>query len=85
MALKVEVVSREETVWTGEAKYVRARTTEGDMGIMTGHVPTLALLAEDGELLVEAMNGEKFTARLHEGFLTVSNNRVTIAATAATV
>ena len=28
MALKVEVVSRERVVWTGEAKYVRARSVK---------------------------------------------------------
>ncbi len=80
MALKVEVVSRESVVWEGEAKYVRARTRNGDIGIMAGHIPTCALLADDGELLIEPVNGEKMTTRLHEGFLTVSNDRVTIAA-----
>ena len=80
MALKVEVVSRERVVWVGEAKYVRARTVHGDLGIIPGHIPTMALLAEDGELLIEATGGEKKTTRLHEGFLTVSNDRVTIAA-----
>ncbi len=80
MALKVEVVSREHIVWVGEAKYVRARTLEGDLGILPGHVPTIALLAQDGELLIEPLEGESMTTRLNSGFLTVSNDRVTIAA-----
>lgn len=80
MALKVEVVSREHIVWVGEAKYVRARTLEGDLGILPGHVPTIALLAQDGELLIEPLEGEPMTTRLNSGFLTVSNDRVTIAA-----
>ena len=41
MALKVEVVSRERVVWTGEAKYVRARSVSGDLGILPGMIPTL--------------------------------------------
>lgn len=85
MALKVEVVSREHKVWNGEAKYVRARTLDGDIGIMPGHIPTMALLAEDGELVIEPVSGEKIVTRLHEGFLTVSNDRVTIAAKHASV
>lgn len=85
MALKVEVVSRASVVWTGEAKYLRARTVNGDIGIMPGHIPTMALLAEDGELLIESVTGEKKVTRLHEGFLTVSNDRVTIAAKHATI
>lgn len=85
MALKVEVVSRASVVWVGEAKYLRARTVDGDIGIMPGHIPTMALLAEDGELLIESVDGEKKVTRLQEGFLTVSNDRVTIAAKHASV
>lgn len=80
MALNVEVVSREKRVWAGEAKYVRARTLSGDIGIMPGHIPTMALLAEDGEMVIEPVSGEKIVTRLHEGFLTVSNDKVIIAA-----
>ncbi|MEX3609621.1 F0F1 ATP synthase subunit epsilon [Rothia sp. LK2588] len=85
MALIVEVVSREHKVWKGEAKYVRARTLSGDIGIMPGHIPTMALLAENGELLIEPVQGEKILTNLQEGFLTVSNDRVTIAAKHAQV
>lgn len=83
MALKVEVVSRERVIWEGEAKYVRARTLAGDIGILPGHIATMALLADDGELLIEPVSGEKQITRLHEGFLTVSNDLVTIATTTA--
>ncbi|MDO4252588.1 MAG: F0F1 ATP synthase subunit epsilon [Rothia sp. (in: high G+C Gram-positive bacteria)] len=85
MALKVEVVSREHKVWTGEASYVRARSLSGDIGIMPGHIPTMALLADDGELLIKPLEGEDIVTRLQEGFLTVSNDRVTIAAKHARV
>ena len=81
--LKVQVVSRESVVWSGEATYVRARTTEGQIGIMPGHMPTMALLSDDGELVIDPREGERKIARLHEGFLTVSNDRVTIAASSA--
>ncbi|WP_346844552.1 F0F1 ATP synthase subunit epsilon [uncultured Rothia sp.] len=80
MALNVEVVSREKVVWVGEAKYLRARTLDGDIGVMPGHIPTMALLAEDGEMVIEPVSGEKIVTRLQEGFLTVSNDKVIIAA-----
>lgn len=79
-ALNVEVVSRESVVWTGEARYVRARTANGEMGIMPGHVATMALLAEDGELVIDPVDGERTVTRLQEGFLTVAQDRVVIAA-----
>lgn len=62
MALTVEVVSRENVVWTGEASYVRVRTTNGDLGIYPGLIPTCALLAEDGELLIRPVVGVAISA-----------------------
>ena len=85
MALKVEVVSRERTVWTGEANYVRARSVDGELGILPGMIPTCALLAQDGELLIEPVEGETIKTTLNAGFLTVSNDHVTIAAKHAQV
>ena len=85
MALKVEVVSRERTVWTGEANYVRARSVDGELGILPGMIPTCALLAQDGELLIEPVEGETIKTTLNAGFLTVSNDHVPIAAKHAQV
>ncbi|MCP3425965.1 F0F1 ATP synthase subunit epsilon [Rothia sp. AR01] len=83
--LNVEVVSRESVVWRGQASYVRARTADGEMGILPGHVPTMALLAEEGELVIDPVEGERMSTRLQEGFLTVSNDRVTIATKTAEI
>jgi hypothetical protein len=38
------VVSPEATVWSGEAEFVVARTTEGEIGILADHEPLLAAL-----------------------------------------
>ena len=43
-------------------------------------IPTLALLAEDGEMLIRPVEGEEIRTVLHSGFVTISNDRVTIAA-----
>ena len=86
MALTVEVVSRERVVWTGEASYVRVRTVEGDLGISPGLIPTCALLAEEGMVVtafllkLRPVDGQDLKTRLHQGFMTVSNDKVTIAA-----
>ena len=37
MALKVALVSPTQQVWSGEASFVSARTTEGDLGVLPGH------------------------------------------------
>jgi F-type H+-transporting ATPase subunit epsilon len=44
--LQVTVVSATAEVWSGEATMVVARTTEGEIGILAGHEPTLGVLAE---------------------------------------
>jgi F-type H+-transporting ATPase subunit epsilon len=79
MALNVAVVSAERELWTGEATQVIARTTEGEIGILTGHEPVLAILAP-GESRVTATDGTGVTARVEDGFLSVQGDTVTIVA-----
>ncbi|HTN56965.1 MAG: F0F1 ATP synthase subunit epsilon [Protaetiibacter sp.] len=79
MALNVAVVSAERELWTGEATQVIARTTEGEIGILTGHEPVLAILAP-GESRVTATDGTVVTARVEDGFLSVQGDTVTIVA-----
>ena len=43
-------------------------------------IPTCTLLAQDGELLIEPVDGEPIKTILNAGFLTVSNDHVTIVA-----
>jgi F-type H+-transporting ATPase subunit epsilon len=51
--LNVSLVSADSEVWSGVAKQVVARTTEGEIGILGGHEPLLAILAS-GEVRVKA-------------------------------
>jgi F-type H+-transporting ATPase subunit epsilon len=77
--LQVTVVSATAEVWSGEATMVVARTTEGEIGILAGHEPTLGVLAA-GEVRITTASGEKVTAKAEDGFLSVDNNQVTIVA-----
>ncbi|AZZ55612.1 F0F1 ATP synthase subunit epsilon [Rathayibacter iranicus] len=77
--LKVSVVSANAEVWSGEAKQLTARTVEGEIGILAGHEPLLAILAS-GEVRVTAADGTRFTARAEDGFLSVENDVVTVVA-----
>ena len=77
--LTVTVVSATAEVWSGEATMVVARTTEGEIGILAGHEPTLGVLAA-GEVRITTTDGQKVTAQAEDGFLSVDNNQVTIVA-----
>ena len=78
-SLTVTVVSATAEVWSGEASMVVARTTEGEIGILAGHEPTLGVLAA-GEVRITTADGQKVTAQAEDGFLSVDNNQVTIVA-----
>ena len=58
---------------------VVARTVEGQIGILPGHEPLLAILAS-GEVRLTLPGGEKIVAQAEDGFLSVANNQVTIVA-----
>lgn len=77
--LKVSVVSADREIWSGAAKQIIARTTEGEIGILPGHEPILAILAQ-GEVRVSSVDGASITAKADDGFLSVDNNVVTIVA-----
>jgi len=77
--LKVELVSPEKKVWSGEAVSVSARTLEGDLGILTDHTPLLGVLV-DGKVTIKGTDGSTNEFNVSGGFLSVSNNRVSILA-----
>ena len=73
---QVAVVSPERVVWTGEAEFVAARTTEGDIGILADHEPTMAALAT-GSAMIDT-GSEQLTVAVHGGFLQIYQNQVTL-------
>ena len=75
--MQVELVAADRLVWSGEAKMVVARTTEGDVGILPNHAPMLSLLV-DGVVDVTTAENETWVAAVDAGFLSVANNRVSI-------
>ncbi|OMH24081.1 ATP synthase F1 subunit epsilon [Tersicoccus phoenicis] len=82
--LEVEVVASDRFIWSGGARLVKARTTDGDIGILPGHSPVLALLAE-GEVAIEPVTGARVRVQVSQGFFSVDHDRVVIVADDATV
>lgn len=80
--LQVSVVAADHEVWSGAARQVVARTTEGEIGVLAGHEPLLAILAE-GQVRVTTTDGTVVTAKADDGFLSVDNDVVTVVAGAA--
>jgi F-type H+-transporting ATPase subunit epsilon len=81
MAMRVAVVSPEKEIWSGEAEMVSARTLDGEIGILEGHIPLLGVLADDGEVrILTAGSGSEVTAKVSGGFLSVTKEGVSVLA-----
>ncbi|MDX2355722.1 F0F1 ATP synthase subunit epsilon [Dietzia sp. PP-33] len=75
--IEVEFVTVERRFWSGTATMVVAKTTEGEIGIQTGHEPLLGELDAGGTVTVYTDEGKKVAA-VQGGFLSVTANKVSI-------
>jgi F-type H+-transporting ATPase subunit epsilon len=73
----LEVVSPEAIIWSGQAEMLITRTTEGEIGILADHEPTMAALAT-GSTIITPEQGERITLAIHGGFLQILANEVTL-------
>jgi F-type H+-transporting ATPase subunit epsilon len=75
--LHVELVSASHKVWSGDASMVVARTVDGDLGVLPGHSPVLAVLAPS-EITIKPIEGSELVVTCDGGFLSVEHDRVMI-------
>jgi len=82
VTLQVALVVPDRELWSGEARTVIAKTTEGDIGVLTGHSPVFGVLAEASvvEILTE---DSEVRAAVAGGFLSVADDRVSVLAAQA--
>lgn len=80
--LKVAVVSAEREIWTGSAKSIVAKTPDGEIGVLPGHAPVLALLL-DAPVRIETVEGTKVLVAAHGGFFSVDRDNVNVIAETA--
>ena len=77
--LTVSVVAADREVWAGTAKQIIARTVVGEIGLLPGHQPVLAILGA-GEVRITTEDGSVVRAKAEEGFLSLDHDTVTIVA-----
>ncbi|MBF6298628.1 F0F1 ATP synthase subunit epsilon [Nocardia amamiensis] len=81
--MSVDLVAVERLLWSGQASFVSAQTTEGQIGIMPGHEPLLGQLVEGGTVNIVSTEGERIVAAVHGGFFSVTANSVRVLAESA--
>lgn len=79
--LTVSVISPEAILFQGEADSVVATAYDGEVGILTGHAPMMAVLGK-GQVRLGGAGGRSFN--VEGGFLQVLNNQVRIVTERAT-
>ena len=82
MTVHAALVIPDRELWSGEARIVIAKTTEGDIGVLTGHAPVFGVLAEASVVEILTEDAE-VRAAVSGGFLSVADDRVSILAAQA--
>jgi F-type H+-transporting ATPase subunit epsilon len=75
--MQVEVVSADRVVWSGTSSNIIAKTVEGEIGILPGHSPLLAVL-EPSAVVIFCDDGKREVVAVEGGFISVSQGRVSI-------
>ena len=78
--MHVELVSIEAPIWEGEATFVFARTTVGELGILPGHSELLGELEPGYPVRIDQGGGDSITVAVHGGFLSVTRDGVSVLA-----
>ncbi|HUG83347.1 MAG TPA: F0F1 ATP synthase subunit epsilon [Euzebya sp.] len=77
--IDAKVVSPDSELFEGEIVACYARSTEGEIGILTGHQPALLLLAA-APLELELADGSREVFAIRSGFLEYAGNQLTVLA-----
>jgi F-type H+-transporting ATPase subunit epsilon len=92
VTLHVELLMPDRSLWSGSAEMVIAKTIDGDIGVLTGHSPVFGILSPGSLVRIQPESdtaagaaeeggaGGEIRAAVRDGFLSVTDNRVSILA-----
>ncbi len=75
---QLRIITPDRTFYEGQVSMVEFNTTEGEVGVLRGHIPLTVVIAP-GILTIHEEGGNK-EAALHAGFAEILQDRVTIMA-----
>ena len=81
MSIKVDIVTPEKMLYSGDVEMVTLPGTNGQMGILRGHAPLLSTL-DIGEIVLHGREGNEYLA-VSGGVVEVRPDKVTILADVA--
>ncbi|MCI8338645.1 MAG: F0F1 ATP synthase subunit epsilon [Lachnospiraceae bacterium] len=74
----LQIISPTRIFFDGDATMVEMKTSEGEIGVLAGHIPLTAILTP-GVVKIHQEEGTK-EAALHDGFVEIRKDRVTVLA-----
>jgi F-type H+-transporting ATPase subunit epsilon len=86
VTLHVELLMPDRSLWSGEASMVIAKTMDGDVGILAGRAPVFGILSPGSMVRIQPLAADEevstteVRAAVRDGFLSVTNDRVSILA-----
>ncbi|MDO8903785.1 F0F1 ATP synthase subunit epsilon [Hydrogenophaga sp.] len=75
--IRVDVVSAEASIFSGEAKFVALPGEAGELGILPGHIPLITRIKPGAVRIEKAEGGEEFVF-VAGGILEVQPNHITV-------
>jgi F-type H+-transporting ATPase subunit epsilon len=75
--IRVDVVSAEESIFSGEAKFVALPGESGELGILPGHIPLITRIKPGAVRIEKADGGEEFVF-VAGGILEVQPHLITV-------
>ncbi len=79
--LKLQVICPQRVFFEGDADFVELRTSEGEIGVYREHIPLTSILVPG--LLKIHLNGDVKIAALHNGFVEIMPDSITVLAESA--
>ena len=77
--IHVDVVSAEESIFSGEARFVALPGEAGELGILPGHIPLITRIKPGAVRIEKADGGEEFVF-VAGGILEVQPDAITVMA-----
>jgi len=75
--IRVDVVSAEESIFSGDAKFVALPGEAGELGILPGHIPLITRI-RPGAVRIEKADGSEEFVFVAGGILEVQPHRITV-------
>ena len=72
---RLKIITPERIFFDKDAYMVELNTTEGEIGVYAGHIPTTCIIKPG--ILTIRMDGEEKEAALHSGFIQILPDHVT--------